>query len=210
MRRPIRPGDVAPEFTLATVLDGTAVSLAKYREKTAVLLGLFRGLHCPFCRRQIFHLSGIQSSLTAMGVTTLIVVNTQRERAALYFRYQPAAGVLLVDPEASVHRLFGVPEVIPDEAFMRARINPTGELPHPMHPMEANVALNAKDGFEISLVDTEIFDAHGRQLVGHFLIDRHGVVRWTSIEAEDGVDTVGIFPSVSQILAAARTLPERA
>jgi peroxiredoxin len=30
------------------------VSLADYRGKRAVLLGFFRGLHCPFCRRQIW------------------------------------------------------------------------------------------------------------------------------------------------------------
>lgn len=182
------------------------MSLADHRHKNAVLLGLFRGLHCPFCRRQIFQLSGIQDTLARMGIVTLAVVNTQRERAALYFRYHPTRAVLLADPDARTHRLFGVPSVVPDEAFAAVRSNPTGELPHPMHPMEANAALNAKDGFVLTPVDEEVFAAHGTQLAGHFLIDREGIVRWSSLEAEQGAHMVATFPSPAEILAAAGTL----
>jgi hypothetical protein len=103
-----------------------------------------------------------------------------------------------------------VPRVVPDETFAAARINPTGELPEPLHPMEANTVLNAKDGFTLTAVDEAIFAAHGAQLAGHFLIDRDGVVRWTSIEAEQGVGDVARFPSATELLAAARSLPRRA
>jgi hypothetical protein len=114
------------------------------------------------------------------------VVNTPRERAALYFRSHPTRVLLLADPDARTHRLFGLPSVVPDEAFAAVRSNPTGELPDPMHPMEANAVLNAKDGFALTAVDEEVFAAHGTQLAGH---------------------TVAMFPSPAEILAAARDLP---
>lgn len=203
---PVRPGDRAPDFALAAVNQPGHVSLADYRDKSAVLLGLFRGLHCPFCRRQIFQLSGIQETLSGLGIVTVAVVNTPRERAELYFRYHPTRLVLLADPDARTHTAFGVPSVVPDESFAATRINPTGELPAPVHPIEANETLNARDGFAMTKVDEEIFAAHGAQLGGHFLIDRHGIVRWTIIEAEHGLGDLARFPSPTEILTAARSI----
>jgi hypothetical protein len=90
--------------------------------------------------------------------------------------------------------------------FEAARVNPTGELPEPMQPMEANPALNAKDGFELDEVDNAIFANHGTQLVGHFLVDATGIVRWAQIEALDGPNSLCIFPTAAQICAAASRL----
>ena len=202
----LRPGDAAPEFTLPAVTGDGNVSLAQYRGKSAVLLGLFRGLHCPFCRRQIFQLSGMHDTLAGMDVTAVAVVNTPRQRAELYFRYHPVRLVLLADPDARTHQAFGVPSVVPDESFAAVRINPTGELPGPMHPMEANSALNARDGFVLTQVDEEVFNAHGTQLGGHFLIDRDGIVRWAAIEAQHGIADLARFPTPGEILTAARSL----
>jgi peroxiredoxin len=206
MPKPARPGDTAPEFRLPAVTQPGTVALSDFRDKSGVLLGLYRGLHCPFCRRQIFQLAGIQEALAALGVAPVAVVNTPRERAELYFRYHPIRIVLLADPDARTHEAFGVPCVVPDESFAAARINPTGELPAPVQPMDANVALNRKDDFTLTTVDEEIFAAHGTQLAGHFLIDRAGIVRWTSIEAEHGANDIGRFPSPAEMLAAARAL----
>lgn len=206
MPKPLQPGDTAPDFTLPAVGRPGNVSLAEYRNKSGVLLGLYRGLHCPFCRRQISHLSSIHEALGGLGIVVLAVVNTPRERAELYFRYHPTRLVLLADPDARTHQAFGVPSVVPDASFQAARINPTGELSAPLHPMEANVLLNAKDAFEMTKVDEEIFAAHGTQLGAHFLIDRQGTVRWRSIEAEHGVSDIARFPSPGEILTVARTL----
>jgi peroxiredoxin len=206
MRPLIRAGERAPDFTLPTVMEPGQVSLGAYRDKQAVLLGLFRGLHCPFCRRQIAQLSGIQETLERSGVVTLAVVNTPRERAVLYFRYHPTRVLLLADPDARTHALYGVPSVVPDEGFAAVRINPTGELPGPVHPMEANTALNTRDGFVVTPTDEQIFAKHGTQLAAHFLVDREGIVRWTSVEAQEGVHTLAAFPSPAEILAATRAL----
>ena len=204
--RPIRTGDTAPDFTLPAVNKPGSVSLRDFRNKSAVLLGLYRGLHCPFCRRQIVQLSAVQKALSDLDVTAVAVVNTRPERAELYFRYHPTPLTLLADADARTHQAFGVPRVVPDETFAAARIDPTAELPAPLQPLDANAALNAKDGFTLTSVDDEIFAAHGTQLAGHFLIDRGGTVRWTSIEAERGVNDIGRFPTAGDLVAVSRAL----
>jgi len=155
------------------------------------LIAFFRGLHCPFCRRQVGQLGGLQPALRAVGVETVAVINTPVERARIYFGHRPTPAVLLCDQDCSTHRAFGVPRgnFLPEdsreqpvwpyrasmEQFEAARINPTGELPEALHPMAANALLNAQDGFELSEVDHAIFARHPTQLVGHFLIDASDV-----------------------------------
>jgi peroxiredoxin len=220
-RRALGTGDAAPSFRLPAVDREGTIALDDYRGRTPVLLGLFRGLHCPFCRRQVVQLGTTRQKLAAIGVETLAVVNTPVERARLYFKYHPAPVPLAADPEATTHRAFGVPafSFVEEEAaarwpvrvtmrqFRGVLINPTGELPSPRNGMEANTALNAKDGFQMTDVDARIFDTHGTQLAAHFLIDRRGVIRWVHIEAGERIADIGRFPTDDEILAAAREMP---
>jgi len=202
----IRQGDEAPDFTLPAVMDTRTVSLADELRVGAVLLALLRGLHCPFCRRQIAQLSLLHTALAEHGTRIVVVINTTPDRAYLYFRRRPMHLTLLADADAHTHQRFGLPCVALDEAFAAARINPTGELAAPLHPMEANTILNAKDAFRLTAVDEEILRVHGTQLGGHFLIGRDRVVRWASIEAERGVRTVAMFPTADEILSAVTAL----
>jgi peroxiredoxin len=217
---PVRPGDPAPHFALPAVNREGQVSLDDYRGRSPVLVALFRGLHCPFCRRQLVQLGTTQDKLKAMGVETMAVVNTPLERARLYFKYRPARVLLAADPEAATHRAFGVPAgvVVEDESatswpqsvtvgqFLAVQINPNGELPAPMNPFAAMEALNKKDGFELTEVDQQIAAAHGTQMGGHFLLDREGIVRWGQIEAGERIGDLSKFPSDEEILRAARGL----
>ncbi|MBT2323639.1 redoxin domain-containing protein [Variovorax paradoxus] len=219
--RPLQPGQAAPAFALPSVNLEATVSLADLRGRP-FLIGFFRGLHCPFCRRQVTQLAGLQPALRAAGVETLAVINTPMERARLYFRFRPTPVLLLSDPDCGTHRAFGVPriEFLPDGSseqpawparasmaqFQAARVNPTGELPAPTQPMEANQVLNAKDGFELDDTDRAIFEKHGTQLAGHFLVDAAGLVAWVQIEALDGPNSLCIFPTAAQIIAAASRL----
>ena len=43
--KPLQPGDHAPSFAVPAVNRDGVVSLEDYRGKSAVLVGLFRGLH---------------------------------------------------------------------------------------------------------------------------------------------------------------------
>jgi hypothetical protein len=72
--------------------------------------------------------------------------------------------------------------------------------------MAANPVLNAQDGFELNETDQAILASHPTQLVGHFLIDADGIVRWVQIEARDGPNSLSIFPNAAEMLAAAGSL----
>jgi AhpC/TSA family len=54
---PVEVGHRAAEFELPAADRDGIVSLAHYRGKCPELLALFRGLYCPFCRRQMTQLS---------------------------------------------------------------------------------------------------------------------------------------------------------
>jgi hypothetical protein len=162
-----------------------------------------------------------QEKLKAVGVETMAVVNTPLERARLYFKYRPARMLLTADPEAATHRLFGVPEGTPvgDESqaswahgtftmgqMQASLVNPTGELPEPQDILTANDTLNRMDGFELTEIDKQIAATHAFQLVGHFLVDRQGIIRWLHIEGIERIGDLAKFPSDEEILGAARGL----
>jgi len=217
-KRPLQPGDAAPAFTLPAANREGSISLADLRGRP-FLIGFFRGLHCPFCRRQVVQLGAVEPALRAAGIETIAVVNTPLARARMYFRHRPTPVTLLSDPDCLTHRAFGVPqlEFLPEgssekpawpyrssmAAFMEARINPTGELPEPTQPLEANTVLNAQDGFEMLEADHAILAGHATQLVGHFLVDANGQVGWVQIEAPDDPSGLSIFPTPEQLVAAA-------
>ena len=218
---PLRPGDPAPHFALSAVNREGQISLDDYRGRSPVLIALFRGLHCPFCRRHLVQLGTTQDKLKEVGVETVAVVNTPLERARLYFKYRPARVLLTADPEAATHRSFGVPAgvVVEKESeaswaqgkltmgqLLALKIDPTGELPAPQDPFAAMETLNKQDGFEVTETDKQIAQAHGTQMTGHFLIDRAGLIRWEHIECAERLEDLSKFPSDDEILRAARSL----
>jgi hypothetical protein len=195
------------------------IALEDYRGKGAVLVGLFRGLHCPFCRRQVVQLGLTRDKLAREGVETVAVVNTPTERARQYFQYRPTRVLLAADPDVQTHRAFGLPEIafMPEGTepaglqwpvratmaqFLAPRFNPTGELPTPQSIPQAMEALNQKDGFAPTEADQQIMATHGTQLTGHFLIDAQGTIRWARVEGKEGPNDLINFPSDSDILAA--------
>ena len=224
-RLPLQPGEPVPAFALPAANREGLVSLADLRGR-AFLIGFYRGLHCPFCRRQVVQLARLQPALRDAGVDILAVINTPLERARMYFRHRPTPALLLSDPGCVTHQAFGVPhiEFVPDNAsektnwpytatmvqFMAARHNPDGLLQAPLHPLESNNVINAKEGFVMQDADNAILAAHGTQLAGHFLVDGDGIVRWTMIEAPGGPNDLGTMPSAAQILAAVGSLAQKA
>ena len=57
-RLPLQTGDPVPAFTLPAANREGMVSLADLRGKP-FLIGFYRGLHCPFCRRQVVQLGAV-------------------------------------------------------------------------------------------------------------------------------------------------------
>jgi len=210
-RDPVQAGETAPDFSLPAVHREGNVSLGDYRGKSPVLVAIFRGLWCPFCRRGIAQLSAVSDKLRAAGVETLAVVATEADNARLYFKYRPSKMSIVADPACSTHRAFGLPSPpITDElvqAFMASKINPTGALPEPMNAFDAANKLDEMDGHTHNEADVRDHDKQATQLKGQFLLDRDGIVRWANIECGgEGLPGFGKFPTDADFLAAVRTL----
>jgi len=221
--RPLQPGDLAPSFTLPAVNRDGMVDLEDYRGKGAVLVGLFRGLHCPFCRRQVTQLGMTRDKLAREGVETLAIVNTPADRARQYFQYRPTRVLLAADPDVRTHRAFGLPEIgiVPDDTspselqwpqritmakFFTTQVDLKSLLPEPMELLAAATFLDKQEGFQPTEADQQIMAAHGMQLTGFFLIDRDGTIRWSFIEAPNRPGEFASSPSTDEILGAARAL----
>ena len=109
---PLQPGERAPNVVLDAITREGKIAIDDYRGQKPVLVGLYRGLHCPFCRRHIAALAHLAPALGEKGVESLTVVNTPIERARLYFRYHPMPNLLAAsDPERASHRAFGLPNL---------------------------------------------------------------------------------------------------
>ncbi|MGX5843201.1 redoxin domain-containing protein [Mesorhizobium sp. ArgA1] len=212
---PLQPGDVAPNLILDAITQEGKIALDDFRGQKPVLVGLFRGLHCAFCRRHIAAQARLDPELREKGVQSLTVVNTPIERARLYFRYHPMPNLLAAsDPERASHRAFGLPnlEFTQDEtnwpykvsmaSVMDMRVDIPGELPGPMNPMAAGEILDKKDHYEMTDADQQMMATGHGQLVGQFLLDRQGIVRWSFTEVPGGGRYMFGAPNPKELMSA--------
>lgn len=211
-RSPLQAGDRAPQFTLPAADRKGTVSLADYRGRIPLLLGLFRGIYCPFCRRAMIRMGQAWERLRAEDVAALAIVATTPQNARFYFRFRPSPLPVAADPEFLTHRLYGVPaprRTDIEETLRTTRVDPSGELPAPLPIREASAALSRLEGFEPTPTDREDAARPYLQFLGQFLVDREGIIRWTNIEcAREGLAGLGKFPTDEELLAAVRALPE--
>jgi peroxiredoxin len=204
-------GHPAPDFTLPAVHHAGHVALADYRGKSNVLLAIFVGLYCPFCRRNIAQLGGTQEKLRGLGVETLGVVATGVDNARLYFKHRPARIPLAADPDLVTHRAFGLPRREVNDEFMKSLqsvpVNPTGDLPEPLPLAQLGPLLDRADGFQRGPADLRDIERQWPQAKGQFLIDRAGIVRWANVESADTpVEEIGKFPTDDELLAVAERI----
>ena len=212
----LRPGEPAPSFTLPAINRDGMVSLSDYRGKSAVLLGLFRGMYCPLCRRKIVQMGLVYPRLLTLGVEALAIVSSKLDHARLYYGYHPTRIPLAADPEMTVLRAFSVPKppVTPAmlEQFRTTRVDPDGELVAPVPITEIAMTLNQRDGYELTATDWEELKQQWRwdratQLMARYLIDREGIVRWIDIEgAGQGMAGIGRLATDDELFAAVRAL----
>ncbi|TIT93053.1 MAG: AhpC/TSA family protein, partial [Mesorhizobium sp.] len=118
------------------------------------------------------------------------------------------------DPERASHRAFGLPnlEFTQDEtnwpykvsmaAVKDMRIDIPGELPGPMDPIAAGEILGKKDHYEMTEADEQMMATGHGQLVGQFLLDRQGIVRWSFTEVPEGGRYMFAAPSPQELMSA--------
>ena len=207
--RTLQPGDSAPDVTLPAVNRDTVIRLDDYRDRTAVLVGLFRGIYCAFCRRHVASMARIAEPLRALGVETLAVVATPADKSRLYYRYHPVDCLIAADPELTSHRAFGVPQKPISEEIGRIVVALGDELARQegldAPPGRGLEFLDRGDG--IDQAEHKYAERHEAQFTAQFLIDRRGVIRWSNVECEkEGLAGLEGMPSPEEFLAAARSL----
>lgn len=211
---PLSVGQPAPDFMLSAVNREGEIGLRDFKGRRAVLLGLFRGLHCPFCRRQVVQMNGYADRLADLGADGLAVINTELKRAQVYYGRLNMTIALAVDPDWNTHRQYGLSrpkitlgktqwpsKVNPKDAFT-TRVNPTGELDVPVSLIRSNAVVNKIEDFKPTLVDRKIQAKHGLTGAGFNLIDKEGVVRWRWLEGQTGIHDLAKFPTEDEILSA--------
>jgi AhpC/TSA family len=159
-------------------------------------------------------LGGTRTKLEALGVETLGITEDSVEPVRRYYRIRPSKLRLATDPDRAVHRSYGVPMPLYAGAYTElretTRIDPTGELPEPMPIPAAMKHLDEMDGLGKMPEAKAVMDAFAKREyamhVGHFLVDRSGIVRWTWVESPspDDVTQYGRLPTDNQILTAVR------
>jgi hypothetical protein len=195
------------------------VSIDEFRGDKPLLIGLFRGLHCPFCRRHIATQAELDKTLRDRGIECLTVVNTPADRARLYLRYHPVADLIAAaDPERASYRAFGLPNLeftetetrwpykIGMDVLTQARVK-LADVNDPVNAMEAAELLNPKDGYEITEADERMMATGRGQLFGQFLIDREGIVRWTFTEVPGNGERVFAKADPRELMSAASEVP---
>jgi peroxiredoxin len=204
----IQPGDAAPDFSLPAVHREGTVSLADYRGRSPLLLALFRGFYCPFCRRQMGQLATVAGKLKAQGLEVLGVAAADPDRARLYVTARPLRLPMGADPALTAYRAYGLGQVArtPDAGAMveAAASRWARQLAIPFTAGDARTALDRSDGFIGVDSDRNDRERHQIQMTGQFLIDAGGIVRWCHIEDRD---TYAAFPDERTLLSLTALLP---
>lgn len=207
-------GDPAPAFTLAAVNRDDDISLTDYHGRQALLLGLFRGLHCPFCRRQVAQMNRHSEQLSALNVAPLAVINTNVAHAKTYYGRLNFDMALAVDPDWDIHSRYGLTRTSmvlgktdwPKKAnildVMRLPMGPDDGAPKPMSMFRASAAMDRAEGYKPRLADKAGQLLNGLTNSGYILIDRDGIVRHTWIEGVAGLDDFFKFPPADKLMGA--------
>ena len=148
-------------------------------------------------------MGGTTEKLRAAGVETLAIIASPHDRARAYLRFHPARVPLAADPDLVSHLAFGLPRPAftneMEQAIATNHVALLRERTGQEVPLgQASAELHRLDGYDGPGPSQGIY-------TGQFLIDRHGLIRWASIECErDGLVGVGHMPSDEELLAAAQ------
>ena len=71
-------------------------------------------------------------------------------------------------------------------ALRGMQVDLPGDTPGALDPVTAMEFLNKKDGYEVTEADQQMVATGLGQLIGQFLLDREGVVRWSFSEVPEG------------------------
>src|SRR5262249_49826066 len=124
------------------------------------------------------------------GVATLAVVATAPERARLYYRFHPPRFRVAADPDLRTHRAYGVPHLPMTAAVTQLVETAAAQMAHelgiPTTPGHAAAAIEGFAGLEPVESDRRDQERDQGLVIGQFLVDPHGIVRWAHLERIPG------------------------
>lgn len=153
-------GDIAPTFTLGNAT-GDQVSLAALLQQGSVVVTFYRGEWCPYCNLQLHSLQEALPEIAATGAT-LVAISPQA----------PDHSMTMVEKHALTFAVLSDLDQSVAEAF-KVRFDVSGDL----EDLQVNVFQN----------DPAAQNADGRRSLpvpSTFVIDRQGVVRFASVNAD--------------------------
>jgi peroxiredoxin len=206
----LHPGNVAPDITVPSATREEPIRLVDYRGRSSVLLGLFRGLYCAFCRKHVAEFGLLAETFRPRGVETIAIVATAVDRARLYFRHRPSRCLVGADPDLTTHRAFGVPrrELTNDiwQTVVSKSDELAGQLGLDFSAGAGMAALARHDGID-QAAHAEDIQRHQAQFAAQILIDREGIIRWMNVEcARDGLAGLERLPTINEFAAAVESL----
>lgn len=173
----------------ATDRDGV-VSLADYRGKQPVLLAPYRSLYCPFCRRQMSQLAAERREVRAERCRHARGRCHGARTCALVLSIPSPRFRVAADPDLRTHRAYGLPHLPKTPAILQivedAAVEMARDLGIPTLPGQASDAILRFDGFEPLESDRHDAERDQALMIGQFLIDPQGIVRWVHIERTPG------------------------
>jgi peroxiredoxin len=158
-------GDTAPDFSIPDA-HGTQVVLSELLAKGPVVVTFYRGEWCPFCNLQLRALQQVLAEIEATGATLVAISPQAPDHGLTLIEKNELAFPVLSDLDQSVSQSYKV------------RFDVTGEL----EDLHVNVFQN----------DPATQNADGRRSLpvpSTFVIDRAGVVRFASVNADWRVRT---------------------
>lgn len=94
-------GDIAPDF-MAFDQDGNTVHLKELLKKGPVVLLFYRGQWCPYCNKQLSHLTDSIEFVKAKGATVLAISPETKENIQKTIQKTKATFPVLADEDMSI------------------------------------------------------------------------------------------------------------
>ena len=122
--RPLRVGDRAPGFTLPTYGGARArVSSVDYLRSGPLVVTFYRGLWCPYCRRDLQSLTNAMAAIKGLDTSVVAVSQARPPGVAPLSDRQPSLAFPLLEDEAGdVAVAFGIRWSAEDSRLIEAAL----------------------------------------------------------------------------------------
>ncbi|MCC7019852.1 MAG: AhpC/TSA family protein [Ardenticatenales bacterium] len=176
MRARLGPGDPAPDVTVLDA-EGGLVRLADRWPDGPTALLFIRHFGCPYCQIALRELAAERPALEALGARVVAVAIGEPEHAVRFGR-KAAPGVdVLVSPDTSAHRAFGMRRALPWE-FVHPRAVARG-----VRLAAQGILPRVPTGDPFLLPGTFVIDRAGRVRYARYAADVSDNPDWGALRA---------------------------